>query len=821
MGSQLLYLSVMRIEFDKSLEIDARHRAELTELIEKLDNEKSKKESAKNQFRALFAERQGSGHPVTTFGGAISQILKTKGKQSTGWGRTEVSVHASLEEVAASVWDFASRCNMKISGDIERTVIESGKSVSKRKVVKRRQKLVDARSNVTYLFESEMKCIAMDKDTIIILANPLAQESDADQLQIRKSFSRKTIRATGTIVSKGVTVHAKETIAMRLRRTAANRTKLEYAVQLDMVKVPKEGVESVVERFLNNVADLSIHFQRLVPLELCKSDKDAGEMLGYDILFNVQEKDSAAKRVGRLQSVFDESRALKELHDLYPWIKSMMVTSVEADLHLNRTVQTKIECLTEREAIQIGKNLISALRSKKLAETGVDQWKLQNRAVKQLIALYPFLEPMAVVLGKGIVKTAPWGLMWRVSVGATLSFVDLVTDILVLKQFLDGGEEMLSFAKLSILSLSLTVLLQLILVVLQNSKRGPKKLLQEIVIVLVGMKGPWDAFRIASGGNSWDKESKMDTMMEIIQVLIRGMALVILGSVKISNLIIFLIADMGLYLTVKILRGDFIYWLPFESYAISLVFSLLSRMLIKTITDFTSIVQFRHPNELGGLYFSLNTVITIAVLFISLGLAEDSKTFPPNKIQLLWRIGTVLTVTLTTFFFIFIANIQKRYIHTFWSIMTGKELAFKQFTEAESDSIKARCVFHINKMLYQKFKGDIQTWVDANWTRWEDEKPEWFTELLDFGAIPEEMKPGLARAGIVGSPSPPPRRRSVVASLFHPNNLTQKIHPNQTANPPSAGGDVDGDTERLELDTEADIEKFKSGIMSMQSIHFS
>ena len=278
---------------------------------------------------------------------------------------------------------------------------------------------------------------------------------------------------------------------------------------------------------------------------------------------------------------------------------------------------------------------------------------------------------------------------------------------------------------------------------------------------------------------------------------------------------------MGLYLTVKILRGDFIYWLPFESYAISLVFSLLSRMLIKTITDFTSIVQFRHPNELGGLYFSLNTVITIAVLFISLGLAEDSKSFPPNKIQLLWRIGTVLTVTLTTLFFIFIANIQKRYIPTFWSIMTGKELAFKQFTEAESDSIKARCVFHINKMLYQKFKGDIQTWVDANWTRWEDEKPEWFTELLDFGAIPEEMKPGLARAGTVGSPSPPPRRRSVVASLFHPNNLTQKIHPNQTANPPSAGGDVDGDTERLELDTEADIEKFKSGIMSMQSIHFS
>lgn len=51
--------------------------------------------------------------------------------------------------------------------------------------------------------------------------------------------------------------------------------------------------------------------------------------------------------------------------------------------------------------------------------------------------------------------------------------------------------------------------------------------------------------------------------------------------------------------------------------------------------------------------------------------------------------------------------------------------------------------------------------------------------------------------------------------------LIPKMHPNQAANPRSAEGDMDGDTERLELDTEADIEKSRSSIMSMQSSYLS
>ena len=75
---------------------------------------------------------------------------------------------------------------------------------------------------------------------------------------------------------------------------------------------------------------------------------------------------------------------------------------------------------TYEQATQIGKNLAPALRSKKLASAGIDQWKVQNRAVKELMEKHVWFNGMILILGTGIVKTAAWGLMWRVTIGAVL-----------------------------------------------------------------------------------------------------------------------------------------------------------------------------------------------------------------------------------------------------------------------------------------------------------------------------------------------------------------------------------------------------------------
>ena len=153
-----------------------------------------------------------------------------------------------------------------------------------------------------------------------------------------------------------------------------------------------------------------------------------------------------------------------------------------------------------------------ALKSRKLVSAGVDQWRVQNKAMKELMEEHEWFEPMITVVGRGIVKTAAWGLMWRVTLGAVLSMVDLVTDIVVLKQFWDGGEAQLAFRNASLASLSASMGLQLIMVTIQNRKKGIWRITKEMIIVLTGLKAPWVAFKVASGAEVRAcKESKKDS----------------------------------------------------------------------------------------------------------------------------------------------------------------------------------------------------------------------------------------------------------------------------------------------------------------------
>ena len=116
------------------------------------------------------------------------------------------------------------------------------------------------------------------------------------------------------------------------------------------------------------------------------------------------------RRIERFEKVImQRCRALTELKEKFPHFEAMMTPALLGSLTMNRPIETKLVCVSEKEAKQIGKNLVPALKSKKLVTAGVDQWRVQNRAVKDLVVIYPWVEPMFTVLGNGIVKTAAWG----------------------------------------------------------------------------------------------------------------------------------------------------------------------------------------------------------------------------------------------------------------------------------------------------------------------------------------------------------------------------------------------------------------------------
>jgi hypothetical protein len=64
-------------------------------------------------------------------------------------------------------------------------------------------------------------------------------------------------------------------------------------------------------------------------------------------------------------------------------------------------------------------------------------------------------------------------------------------------------------------------------------------------------------------------------------------------------------SDLLVFLIAKAARRDILYWMPNAGIPLS----LFIRFGEKVFTDSTACVQFRHPKELGGLYYTLNATL--------------------------------------------------------------------------------------------------------------------------------------------------------------------------------------------------------------------
>jgi hypothetical protein len=219
-------------------------------------------------------------------------------------------------------------------------------------------------------------------------------------------------------------------------------------------------------------------------------------------------------------------------------------------------------------------------------------------------------------------------------------------------------------------------------------------------------------------------------------LLIRCTTIVLLGLIGGNWAFLYIGADLGLYLLVKILRGDFWYWVPLGG-NIEIVSSILMRVVVKIITDFTSIVQLRHSNEVGGAYWLFGFVLTMGSLPVSIYLA--SPYVDEGAIAIASTIVKYAILITTLCFAIFFWNIEKRYWHTFWSTQRSKDYSMAFFLEGESDAIKTE-VFGSSRNHWVSIEGEIKKWVNLNWAKWEEEKPDWFTDVMK-ATVPVDLIP--------------------------------------------------------------------------------
>ena len=217
-------------------------------------------------------------------------------------------------------------------------------------------------------------------------------------------------------------------------------------------------------------------------------------------------------------------------------------------------------------------------------------------------------------------------------------------------------------------------------------------------------------------------------------LLIRSFSAAMMMLVKKRYFVAYMAGDMALYLLLKVARGDFHYWMPIEG-AFGLFMSLLARVLVKTITDFTGVIHVRGPQDLGGVYWTANMFLAVVASFASVWIGGGERMH--------WTLVVAASGAWLLTFVIVLLLVKKEYRRTFVSSRTGKQQIMERFSKADDDASKAS-VMKKNKKQWAGIREDVKAWVQGGWWRWEEEKPEWMTESW-IAKVPPDMIPSEAK----------------------------------------------------------------------------
>jgi hypothetical protein len=93
-----------------------------------------------------------------------------------------------------------------------------------------------------------------------------------------------------------------------------------------------------------------------------------------------------------------------------------------------------------------------------------------------------------------------------------------------------------------------------------------------------------------------------------ILLLVRSLSYALLMLVSPAYVMYYGVGDTAFFFLQKAARGDFKYFDNVDGLAGLLIFDVLVQFMMKSIVDFTGLVQLRGPGVLGGAYWSCSAV---------------------------------------------------------------------------------------------------------------------------------------------------------------------------------------------------------------------
>jgi hypothetical protein len=124
---------------------------------------------------------------------------------------------------------------------------------------------------------------------------------------------------------------------------------------------------------------------------------------------------------------------------------------------------------------------------------------------------------------------------------------------------------------------------------------------------------------------------------------------------------------------------------------------------------------------------------------VAITLAESGDV-ADEVVRFAWEVVGIFIPCTVVLFAIFFFNIEKEYWSTFYSLERGKDGPLARFSNSNDDKKKASAIFGNSKHYWKSIEEEVRTWVQANWERWEDEKPDWFDEAMR-ARVPVEYIP--------------------------------------------------------------------------------
>jgi hypothetical protein len=134
---------------------------------------------------------------------------------------------------------------------------------------------------------------------------------------------------------------------------------------------------------------------------------------------------------------------------------------------------------------------------------------------------------------------------------------------------------------------------------------------------------------------------------------------------------------------------------------------------------------------MGGVAWSTSMGVGLVSCFAATHIyfsAVDEPAWVIDK-PVAWRLVVSLAGAWLAIFLLFLYGMVPKYRRTFFSMQTGRSWVQDRFLDASNpDDYRARVQFH-SARLWNEIRPDVRRWFAENWDRWEEEEPEWFTDL--------------------------------------------------------------------------------------------